>query len=107
MRQFNEVPGAKPDFHRPPMYVVTAIFCYLCIRIISRNIKIMSSTLHSAWGTIAPFLFSRCASWLCPLADPPQLGDSRVNIDTQRRQLVTSELSSLGSQAEFGPSPQL
>lgn len=37
---------------------------------------------------------------LCVLAghraDPPQLDDSCVNIDTQRRQLVTPDLFSLG-----------
>lgn len=56
----------------------------------------MSSTQHGARGTVGPSPFSRRAPRLCPLPDPPQLEDSRVNIDTQRSQLVTSELISLG-----------
>ena len=46
-------------------------------------------------GSRCLFLLLVCIP-LRPRADPPQLGDSRVNIDTQRGQLVTSELISLG-----------
>lgn len=72
-------------------------FCYFCVCNNSKTMNITNVPPHGRpltqclGGPWVPF-----PSWLCPLADPPQLGDSPVNIGTQRSQLATSELTSLG-----------